>query len=417
MLMSIAATGFVSEDSGSIPSANALLLKGLLESGHSIDFFSKPSFVDPRHTLGDYVNFHFHDATNAVPDTLRRLVQRIPVLGFLASRLDALTYNRLLLRLITRANVSRKSPYDVVLWMGDYAHGKVKGVPTISFAQGPPGTDARSILRRRSEVRRLAGTLPAIRLELLARLRLSSFGLPDFNHSDHIIVGSNQSKRTLVNLFEIKERKVSTMPYPIDLGLFRPSSLQYSNTDNKLRVLWLGRIVPRKRLDFFLDGSAEAIRRGVNLTLTVVGRAGFVSGYHQLLDCFPFPDRLEHLPGISRAYVPELLARHDVLCQPSEEEDFGSSIAEAQACGLRVIVGNSNGNSDYLSSRDWLLPDDNPESLSLILSQAASDLFLQDNAACQVSRQFAERNFSSANVVKRLESVLLSATGLFPGTA
>ena len=408
--MNIAATGFVSEDSGSIGSANALLLKGLLECGHSVDFFSKPSFVDPRPSLGNHPKFHFYDATNLVPDTLRRSIKGIPLLGFLAVRLDTLTYNRLLLSMIAKANVARSRPYDVVLWMGDYAHGKVRGVPSVSFAQGPPGTDARSILRRRIEIRKLAGVLKAFRLEWLARLRLSSLGLPDFRNSDHIIVGSNQSKRTLVNLFKISENIVTAMPYPIDLRLFYPPAFNHTTYDKKLRVLWLGRIVPRQRLDLFLEGTAEALRRGVNVTLTVVGKVGFVPGYDQMLCRFPFPDRLEYLSSVSRSHVPELLAGHDILCQPSEEEDFGSSIAEAQACGLRVIVGSSNGNSDYLSPRDWQLPDDTPESLALILSQAASDLSLQDKTASGVSRRFAESTFSCINVVKQLESVLLSVT-------
>ena len=43
--------------------------------------------------------------------------------------------------------------------------------------------------------------------------------------------------------------------------------------------LWLGRIVPRKRLDLFLAGSELAIRQGVDLRLTIVGGVGFIPGY------------------------------------------------------------------------------------------------------------------------------------------
>jgi len=185
-LLKIAATGFVEAAAGSVASANALLLNGLLERGHSIGFFSKPSFVDPRKAIGDRANFRFHDCTNRGPDSLRRQTQHIPLLRFLTERFDARTYNRLLVQRMRQANTQAEGGYDIILWLGDYAHGAVPGVPTVSFAQGPPGTDARSILRHKREIRALAGLTKAMQLETLARLRMSRVGLPPLRFSDHI---------------------------------------------------------------------------------------------------------------------------------------------------------------------------------------------------------------------------------------
>jgi len=50
---------------------------------------------------------------------------------------------------------------------------------------------------------------------------------------------------------------------------------------------------------------------------------------------------------------------------------FGSSVAEAQACGLPVIVGRTNGNADYLCSRDTHLADDRPETLASVFRDYA----------------------------------------------
>jgi glycosyltransferase involved in cell wall biosynthesis len=407
--MKIAATGFVSSEAGSVASANALLLKGLLQRGHQIDFFSKPSFVDPRPVVGEHQHFRFYDCTNKYADRLRRLVQRIPVLGSLTCILDAYTYNQLLLRQIGEVNRAGQGPYDVVLWMGDYAHGRIQGVPAVSFVQGPPGTDARSVLRRRKEIRQLSGLPLSLLLELLARLRLSPIGLPHFDHSDHIIVGSSQSKTTLMSQYAIRQLNVSTIPYPVDLEMFRPAATHSPGSVRALRVLWLGRIVPRKRLDLFLDGAAEAIKSGLDIKLTVVGGMGFVPGYDKLLKTFPFPMRLEHISNLPRKDIPSLLARHDVLCQPSEEENFGSSVAEAQACGLPVIVGQSNGNADYLCERDIQLSDSKSSTLGQALSAMLSELNRNANCGVRQSRQLAERVFGLSQVVGLLEQALLKA--------
>jgi glycosyltransferase involved in cell wall biosynthesis len=291
--------------------------------------------------------------------------------------------------------------------MGDYAHAAVPGVPTISFAQGAPGTDARSVLRRKKEVHETAGSLMAVRFGLLAMLRLSRFGLPRFAFSDHIIVGSSQSKQTLTSIYSIQAQDISTMPYPVDLDLFRPAESRTLDKGGALRVLWLGRIVPRKRLDLCLNGAAEAINRGIDVKVTVVGGVGFVPGYERLLSKFPFPDRLEYIANVPRDGVPDLFARHDVLCQPSEEENFGSSVAEAQACGLPVIVGNTNGNSDYLCSRDILLSDDRVETLALALERISSQ---KDKSTSEsaLSRSHAETCFASERVVDRFEKILLA---------
>src|SRR5262249_27463776 len=160
-----------------------------------------------------------------------------------------------------------------------------------------------------------------------------------------IIVGSGQSKKALHLNHGIPLKKISSMPYPIDLGMFDLPE-KFCTESGALRLLWLGRIVPRKRLDLFLSGAAEAIRQDVDVQATVVGSVGLVRGYENLIAAFPFSDRLNWIPVMARTQVPSLMMDHDVLAQPSEEEDFGSSIAEAQACGLPVIVGATNGNAD-----------------------------------------------------------------------
>ncbi len=170
----------------------------------------------------------------------------------------------------------------------------------------------------------------------------------------------------------------------------------------------LGRIVPRKRLDLFLQGAAKAIAQGVDLRLTVVGRVGFVRGYDNLIKSFQFPDRLQWTESVPRAKIPELIQRHDVLGQPSDEENFGSSVAEAQACGLPVIVGATNGNADYLCSRDIHLGDDQPETFARALAEMWRRKRADQFGDSMVSRRAAEEYFHIDRVVDRLMRVLES---------
>ena len=397
--MKLAVSGYVSSQDGSVASANALLLRSLLECGHEVDFFSKPSFVDPRPCVGEHSRFRFVCADNVGPDRFRAKVQRVPLLGFLACRYDCVTYTRLLLKLMRQEH--RHRGYDLCLWLGDYAPGRVANVPAVSFAQGPPGTDARSVITRFDEIRRLAGVFRALSWRLLASLRLSFLGLPPLRHSDHVIVGSQQSKHTLCSIYQVDPSCVSTLPYPIDLGLFQPG-VSNAEISGELRVLWLGRIVPRKRLDLFLNGLECAIRRGMKVKATIVGGVGFVPGYEKLIARFPFPSCVNWIQSLPRGEVPALLRCHDVLAQPSDEENFGSSVAEAQACGLPVIVGRTNGNADYLCERDIQLADDRPETLAGALVRMAE----RTGPPRTASREVAVRHFDLSHVSQKLSDIL-----------
>lgn len=406
------ATGFVSADGGSVAGANAVFLRELLTCKQDVSFFSKPSFVDPRVALADRVpckNFVFVDTTNFWPDRLRRRLafSRFDPFSYCLHQLDHQTYVRKIVKAMRGEHA--RNPADLTLWLGTWATGRIAGVPTVSFVQGAPGTDAGSLEKHRDTIIRLAGAWHFRKLSAYARWRMS-FGLPAFKYSDHVIVGSKWSRQRLIDRFGLSGHAVHTCPYPIDLNMFQPGEPR--PTAGRLRVLWLGRFVPRKRLDLFLNGLALAIREGVDTEAVVVGKSGFVPNYEQLIHEFPFPDRVRWIPGCARNEVPTLMHSSDVLGQPSDDEDFGSSVAEAQACGLPVIVGATNGTGDYICSRSIRLLDDRPETFASVLSDmmtAKRSGLLSDPSP---SRSVASATFGPDIVTAKLvETLQLALSG------
>ena len=228
---------------------------------------------------------------NAGPDRLRQRLSRVPVAGFLAGQIDASTYNRSLVREMTRNHAVER--YDLCFWMGDYARGRTPGLPTVCFVQGAPGTDARSVLRQGAEVKRLAGPATALKWQIMARIRLSRWGLPPFKNADRFIVGSSQSKRTLHSLYGIADERISSLPYPIDLELFHLETPERSAETVKAQS-WaangdkahaactfagLVELFPVSGWIFFLRVLRLRIVKASSFGSTILGGVGFIGGY------------------------------------------------------------------------------------------------------------------------------------------
>lgn len=404
--MKIAATGFVGVHSGSVASANAVLLRGLLARNNHVHFFTKPSFVDPREielSPTELANMSLVDCTNRRTNLFREATQRMPAVNLITGWADVSAYNRGLVDRMRRSHASADAS-DIVLWMGDYVRGRVAGVPSVGYLQGPPATDARSIQQRRSLITRLAGRTCYLKLRAYAAWRMG-LGYPNLSHCDQVIVGSQWSRSDLIDGKRCHPDRVHAIPYPIDLDQFRPGSGR-RETAGPLRLLWLGRFVPRKRLDLFLDGMAMAIGDGCDVEALVVGSSGFVPNYERLIDEFPFLERLKHLSSVPRNEVPRVLADVDVMCQPSDNENFGSSVAESLACGVPTIVGATNGTGDYICDRSIRLADDQPETMAAAIVAMADAKKRGELADPGPSRAAAEKHFDPEKVIDQLEAVL-----------
>lgn len=118
-----------------------------------------------------------------------------------------------------------------------------------------------------------------------------------------------------------------------------------------VKMLHLGRVVEKKRIDLMIGAVSELKKRNIEARLIVAG-TGTKSKFSELevlAQTLGVADRISfigHVAGIGKS---NLLDECDVLLLPSENENFAVSIAEATAFGLPVVVSKHVAMSHFVN--------------------------------------------------------------------
>ena len=213
------------------------------------------------------------------------------------------------------------------------------GVPTIFGPVGggqttPPsllsyfGDDARHE-RRRTRITKLLPHLPSYR-KAIGRMSL--------------ILAANR------NTFELVERAgCRRVELLCDTGLrtdFFADSPRHFRASSQIRMLWVGRFLPRKGVELALDALQQATP---NIHLTLIGDGLEEPVLRQMIAKRNLENRVfwagKRLPWLE---VREAYLNHDALLFTSLRDTFGSQILEAMSLGLPVIALNLSGAQDFI---------------------------------------------------------------------
>ena len=139
-------------------------------------------------------------------------------------------------------------------------------------------------------------------------------------------------------------RDISIWSRGVDRDQFNPGrrSLEWRRErgigDDEMVVAFLGRIVMEKGLDVFADAIAQAVARGVQCRVLVIGDGPARPWFEQHL-----PPTSVFVGQQTGEHLAVALASADVFLNPSITEAFGNVTQEAMACGLPVIAAAATG--------------------------------------------------------------------------
>ena len=205
-------------------------------------------------------------------------------------------------------------------------HLRRAGVP---FVLGPNGTAPR--IERRQTAKRAWDLL---------------VGDTPLRHAAAVLAVSRAERRQLLDL-GLRDSQIHVIPNPVDLDEFaEPVDGQrfreHVGVGDAPLVLFLGKLTPRKRVDFLVDAFARVAHPSARLVIAG-NDMGSLAEVRTAVRLHGLRDRTVFTGLLSGRERLEALTAADLVVYPSDHEVFGLVPVEALLCETPVIVADDSG--------------------------------------------------------------------------
>ncbi len=206
------------------------------------------------------------------------------------------------------------------------------------------------------------------------------------NRADKIIADSQNTKKDLINLFNIRNDKIEVIYLGVD-EVYHPIRTQelLRETKNKYNlprefILFVGTIEPRKNLKRLIEAFYELKKnKSIEHGLVIVGEKGWLCD-----DIFETLGKL-HLNQdvIFAGYIPEselplIYNAADLFVFPSLYEGFGLPPLEAMACGVPVVTSNVSSLPEVVGDAAILVDPYNIQAIAEAIEQVLENNNLRE---------------------------------------
>jgi len=171
-----------------------------------------------------------------------------------------------------------------------------------------------------------------------------------FKNASQVLVADRTVFKDLKFSQYIGEQKIKEVPLAVDTEVFVPwpRELQEERIDKKNTILFVGNLIPLKRLDLLLEAYAES---GIkNSLLLVVGGGYGVKKYKKMAEDLYLNDRIKFEgPCLESKKLSVYYNLADLVVVPSDYETFSLVTLESLACGTPVLASNIEALSNKIT--------------------------------------------------------------------
>ena len=174
----------------------------------------------------------------------------------------------------------------------------------------------------------------------------------------HIFAVSGETKKQLLENYNITEDKVSTVYHSLEKEVFYDDASRKTSDIEKLTFIYAGRLVPQKGLEELLKYFAGCTDR----VFTIAGRGELqpmVEEYAQKYDSINYVGYISNPNVLAQQYREHHYLLLNSIKTAKWEELFGMVLIEAMACGVIPVSTNHTGPKEIITNGvdGYLIPE------------------------------------------------------------
>jgi glycosyltransferase involved in cell wall biosynthesis len=217
-----------------------------------------------------------------------------------------------------------------------------------------------------------------------------------------VILPVSRNLQKSIESYGIKNQ-FKIVPNVVDTKLFYPSFKNQDKGREKIKILFVGGLVPIKGIPYLLKAIAKIKDKRGDFILDIVGDGENKEKYKKLAEELGLNNFVNFQGEKSKTEIARFMRNCDFYIQPSLYETFGVAYIEAMACGKPVIGTEKGGPKEFITKDVGILvPPRNTTSLVEAINYMLAHY--QDYSPKKIS-QYAVDHFGYKKVGQEINKI------------
>jgi len=214
-------------------------------------------------------------------------------------------------------------------------------------------------------------------------------------------------KETLIEDFDVKNKKIEIIHYGVDTKRFNPENDGISirkryGIKNDIVVLTVQRLEKRKGVEYFIKAIPMVLERFNNIKFMIVGDGPEKNKLKKLCKSLGVSENVIFTGKIPNSEIQNYYKASDIFAFHTNYEGLGIVLLEAMASGKPIITTMAGGTADIIENNinGFIITPRYPELFADTLIKLLKNKKLRDEFG-EASREIAEKKFDWEIIVEK----------------